>query len=91
MNKAIVLGAAVIGGAIAFRYLFSTAKRHRLGAAFNRRMLRHMEQMMASLPDSSPPKLVMSVLPRLREQNEQIIAMLQEQNVLLNDRLQRQH
>jgi hypothetical protein len=50
-----------------------------------------MEHVMASLPESSPPKLVMSVLPRLREQNDQIIAMLQEQNALLREHLQRPH
>ena len=40
---------------------------------------------MASLPEGSPPKLVMSVLPKLQEQNEQIIAMLREQNELLRE------
>jgi len=42
-----------------------------------------MEKMMANLPEDSPPRLVMSILPKLREQNDQIIAMLQEQNELL--------
>jgi hypothetical protein len=39
--------------------------------------------MMASLPEGDPPKLVMTVLPRLQDQNDQIIAMLREQNELL--------
>ena len=38
---------------------------------------------MASLPENSPPRLVMSVLPQLREQNNQIIGLLREQNALL--------
>ena len=87
MNRFIALGAAVIGGVIAFRSLAPVA-RGRLGSALSRRMLRHMEQMMASLPETSPPKLVMSVLPRLRDQNDQIIAMLREQNALLRACLQ---
>lgn len=87
MNRFIALGAAVIGGVIAFQ--LSQVPRRRLGAAINRRMLRHMEHMMESLPDSSPPKLVMSVLPRLRDQNDQIIAMLQDQNARLREHLQR--
>ena len=33
------------------------------------------------------PKLVMSILPKLREQNDQIIAMWQEQNELLRKSL----
>ncbi|WP_136414550.1 hypothetical protein [Herbaspirillum sp. ST 5-3] len=90
MNRLIVLGAAVFGAVIAFRSL-STAPRRSLGSALSRRMLRHMEHMMASLPENSPPKLVMSVLPGLREQNEQIIAMLREQNALLREHLQRPH
>lgn len=89
MNRFIALGAVVIGGVIAFR--LSQVPRRRLGAAISRRMLQHMEHMMASLPESSPPKLVMSVLPRLRDQNDQIIAMLQDQNALLREHLQRPH
>ncbi|WP_158266848.1 hypothetical protein [Alsobacter soli] len=46
-------------------------------------MLSHMERMLASLPDNAPPKLVMSVLPKLQAQNETIIALLREQNELL--------
>jgi hypothetical protein len=89
MNRYITVGAAVIGGLIAFR--LSEAPRRRLGAAISARILGHMEHMMTSLPQSSPPKLVMSVLPRLRDQNDQIIAMLQEQNALLREHLQRAH
>jgi len=90
MNRFIALGAAVIGGAIAYQSL-STVPRRRLGSALSRRMFRHMEHMMASLPDNSPPKLVMSVLPQLRDQNDRIIAMLQEQNALLREHLQKPH
>ena len=89
MKRLITLGAAAIAGAMAFR--LSQGARQRLAADFHRRMLRHIEQMMASLPDSSPPKLVMSVLPRLRDQNDQIIAMLQQQIDLLREHLQRPH
>ena len=90
MNRFIAVGAALIGGAIAFQAL-SRVERGRLGSALSRRMLRHMEHMMASLPETSPPKLVMSVLPRLRDQNDQIIAMLREQDALLRERLQGPH
>ena len=87
MNRLVAVGAAVVGGAIALQ--LSKARRRRLAAAINRRMLRHMEQMMASLPESSPPKMVTSLLPRLRDQNDRIISMLQEQTALLREHLQR--
>ena len=86
MRRSIALGMAVIGGAIAVRAV-SPARRRRVSTAVRRRMLQRMEQMMASLPEDSPPKLVMSVLPRVREQNEQIIALLREQNELLREHL----
>ncbi len=49
-------------------------------------MLKGLENMMANLPEGSPPKLVMSILPKLKAQNDQIIALLQEQNELLQQR-----
>ncbi len=86
MRRSIGLGmAAVIGGAIVFR-AFSPVPRRRFAAAMRRRMLKRMERMMASLPDNAPPKLVISVLPRLREQNDRIIELLLEQNALLRER-----
>jgi hypothetical protein len=54
-------------------------------------MRQRMAHMMASLPEDAPPKLIMSVLPRLRDQNDQIIAMLREQNALLREHLQTAH
>lgn len=86
MRRSIALGMTVLGGAIALRAI-SPARRRRATTAMRRRMLQRMEQMMASLPEDSPPKLVMSVLPRVRDQNEQIIALLREQNELLREQL----
>jgi hypothetical protein len=82
MSRVIVVGGATLGGLIAFRCL-SPETRHRLTAAVKHRMMKHMASMMASLPEEAPPRLVMSILPKLRAQNDQIIALLQEQNELL--------
>ena len=87
MKKSIALGTIVIGGVIALR-AFSPTRRRRVRTAVRRRMLQRMEQVMASLPEDAPPKLVMSVLPRLREQNDRIIGLLREQNELLRARLE---
>lgn len=87
MNRLVLLGAATVGGLIAYRCL-SPEMRHRLTSTVRHRMMKHMEKMMASLPEDAPPKLVMSILPKLREQNDHIIALLQEQNDLLRRRQQ---
>jgi hypothetical protein len=46
-----------------------------------------MEHMMAALPEGSPLRLVLSVLPKLQTQDDQIIAMLREQNDLPRQQL----
>lgn len=83
MKRLIALGAIVLGVVIAL-----PEPRRRLTAAVSRRMLKRMESMMASLPEGSPPKLIMSLLPQLRDQNDQMIRMLGEQNELLRKHLQ---
>ena len=85
MNKLTAVGAAAVGGLIVYRCL-PRETRDRITGAMAHWMANHMEKMMASLPDDAPPRLVMSILPRLRAQNDQIIAMLQEQSELLRDR-----
>ena len=66
---------AIIGGVIAARRLLPSKGRGRI-----------LERMMERMPPDSPPKLVMSILPRLREQNDEIVALLREQNELLRRR-----
>ena len=83
MKRLIALGAIVLGVVIAL-----PEPRRRLTAAVSRRMLTRMESMMASLPEGSPPKLIMSLLPQLRDQNDQMIRMWGEQNELLRKHLQ---
>ena len=83
MNRNLMLGFAA-GACLLGLGLLSKARRERIGHAIGRRMAGRMERMMASLPENSPPRLVMSVLPHLREQNDQIISLLREQNALLS-------
>ncbi len=44
-------------------------------------------RMMERMPDDFPPKFIMSALRRIQEQNEQLLALLREQNNLLRERL----
>ncbi len=90
-TKLVALGMAAVGGVIALRFV-PTEPRHRMTQAFgdwmHKRMVEHMSRVMASLPEGAPPKLVSSILPKLQTQNEQIIALLREQNQLLRQELQ---
>ncbi len=84
MNKLVTVGVAAAGAVLAFQFLPAKTRR-RLKAAIGRRMTKHMEHMLASLPEGSPPRMVVSVLPKLQAQNDQIIAQLQELNELLRE------
>jgi len=56
----------------------------RAGMQTPRRQRRSMmDRMMKALPEGSPPKVISSVLSRLQEQNEEILALIREQNELL--------
>jgi type II secretory pathway component PulJ len=84
MRALIALGVAAVGGVMAFRCL-PQKSRQRLIAATQRWMAERVDRMMARLPENAPPKLVVSVLPKLQAQNDQIIALLREQNELLSE------
>ena len=84
MKPLTALGLATVGGVIAFQCL-PPELRGRLTARVKHRVTEGMKHMMASLPEDAPPKLIMSVLPKLQAQNEQILAMLRDQNELLRE------
>lgn len=85
MNRLTAVGAAAVGGLIVFRCL-PRETRYRVTTTVAHWLAKRTETMMASLPEDAPPRLVMSVLPKLLAQNDQIIAMLKEQNELLRGR-----
>ena len=90
MKPVLVVGMATVGGMIAFKCLPQKV-RSRVTAAVGHRVTEGLGHMMESLPEGAPPKLIMSVLPKLQAQNEQIIAMLREQNELLQEQLRTAH
>ncbi len=49
-------------------------------------MARRMGHAMDSHPDDEPPKLDKQGIPKLQEQNEEILELLREQNELLKER-----
>lgn len=82
MNRLTALSATAVGGLILFRCL-PQETRQRVTSTAAHWVAKHMEKMIASLPEGAPPRLIMSILPKLQAQNDEIIAMLQEQNELL--------
>jgi hypothetical protein len=82
MRALVVVGLAAVGGVLAFKSM-SPKSRRRFTAPIGRWIMGHMERMVARLPEGAPPKLVMSILPKLQTQNGEIIVLLREQNELL--------
>ena len=83
MKRLPLVLAAALGAAIGGQHLVK-GKSFRAGSQAVRRRL--MDRMMSSMPENSPPRLIVSILPRLVEQNDQILALLREQNELLRQR-----
>lgn len=87
MKRLLLVSGILVGGAVASQIL-SKKRRDpmtRLAAKMRERLRSHMERMMEEMPEGSPPRLVMSTLPRLAEQNDQILALLREQNALMRE------
>ena len=82
MKTSTALGIATVGGAIAY-HLLPEKLRGRMSSAVKHRVGERVEKVMMKMPDDAPPKLIMKVMPKLESQNEEIIAMLRQQNELL--------
>jgi hypothetical protein len=80
MRKLLAFGPLAVGAVVAARWLLQSDKRNTDRRPMRQRMI---ARMMEGLPPDSPPKLVMEILPRLREQNDEVIHLLREQNELL--------
>ncbi len=50
-------------------------------------MRERMSSMIDGLPEDSPPKVIMTGIRRMQEQNDEVLALLREQNDLLRERL----
>lgn len=83
MTRVLLLVAFLFGGAIAVRRLLTAERREGLSRLPGAMMERCMEHM----PEDSPPKVMTSGLRRMQEQNEELLALLREQNDLLAERL----
>ncbi len=87
MKRVLLVSGILVGGAVASRVLPEKQRERmrRFAAKMRERMTSHMSRMMEEMPEDSPPRLVMSTLPRLAEQSDQILALLREQNALMRE------
>ncbi len=81
-KTAAALGIAAIAGTVA-ALLSSRDRRNRLATTMEEHMADRMEKAMDRLPDEAPPNLVRNLMPKLAEQQEEILSLLREQNELL--------
>ncbi len=77
---------AVFGAAAALHYLFPAERRAHLCEGLGHMPGAMMERCMQSMPADSPPKVMMSGLRRIQEQNDEVIVLLRQQNDLLRQR-----
>ncbi len=87
--KKLLFAAVLAGCAIGFRRMCSSGEGGGAGterSPIGKWILDRMTRMMERMPENAPPKLIVSLLPRVREQNDQILALLREQNELLRAR-----
>lgn len=87
MKRLLLVSGILVGGAVTTRMLSEKQREpmSRFAAKMRERLHSHMGRMLENMPEDSPPRLVMSTLPRLAEQNEQILALLREQNALMRE------
>jgi hypothetical protein len=90
MKRLVFLIAAIAGGMIAVRRLVTPERREKvsqLPTAMGGRMMERMTRMMEEMPEDAPPKVLMTSLRRIQEQNDELLALVREQNDLLRERL----
>lgn len=78
MKRMLLLTPIALGGAFVARYLMTSDQRDRLSQLPATLMKRCMEQM----PDDFPPKVMTSGVRQIQSQNEEILALLREQQEL---------
>lgn len=87
MKRLFVVSGILVGGAVAYRFLSEKQREpmSRFAGKLRGRLRSHMWRMMEEMPEDSPPRLVMSTLPRLAQQNDQILTLLKEQKALIQE------
>ncbi len=91
MKKLLFLTATTFGAAVLIRRLVPAERRAQLREDLVQMPATMMEKCMDAMPEDSPPRVMTSGILRMQEQNDELVALLREQNKLLrkqNDLLQ---
>ena len=91
MKELLFVTAVALGTVVAVRRLVPAERRTQLRESLAQMPATMMERCMESMPEDSPPKVMMSSMRRFEEQNDELLALSREQNKLLrkqNDILQ---
>ncbi len=79
MNRILLLPPAVLGAVLLARRLLTPERRNSL----SRLPATMMKHCMEHMPEDAPPKIMTCGVRRIQTQNDEIIALLREQNELL--------
>jgi hypothetical protein len=83
MKKLLFLIAIALGTAAAVRRLVPPERRAQLRESLAEMPATMMERCMESMPEDSPPKVMVSSMRRYEEQNDELVGLIREQNKLL--------
>ena len=81
MKKLLFLMAVVLSTAVVVRRLVPSERRTQLRESLTQMPMTMMERRMESMPEDSPPKVLMSTMRRFEEQNK----LLRKQNNILQE------
>ena len=79
MTRVLLWIAVLFGGVMVMRRLLTAERRE----GISRLPGTLMESCMEHMPEDSPPKVMLSGIRRMQEQNEEVLALLREQNDLI--------
>lgn len=83
MKELLFVTAIALGTVVAVRRLVPAERRTQLRESLAQVPATMVERCMESMPEDSPPKVMLSSMRRFEEQNDELLRLAREQNKLL--------
>ncbi len=83
MKGLLFVTAIALGTVVAVRRLVPEERRTQVREGLAQMPATMMERCMESMPEDSPPKVMVSAMRRFEEQNDELLRLIREQNKLL--------